>query len=192
METTVSDENADRARIFGFVGGSRRLGATVGIRAAGPGQRRIDEISGSRENSNLDALDWQAPSRFHSQAGMTSNCLFVSRIVGAGHFGVLQIGPVIDEGSDLDTSDQLRNATNVVAMIVRDQDIVDLLDAGVVGGRHNAIRIAAFIIRPARIDQERLSGWTHNQSRLPTLYIDEIDLQGLLQGLAVRTRGSAR
>ena len=48
------------------------------------------------------------------------------------------------------------NAADVIDVVMRRDQIVDLLDAGVVDRRHDAIEIAAAGI--AGVDQERLTG----------------------------------
>ena len=70
----------------------------------------------------------------------------------------------------------------MIAMIMGDQEIIDLRDAGLMGGSQDAVGVAAFISGPTGIDEKGLACGRHDQSRLAALYIDEIDLQGLGRG----------
>jgi hypothetical protein len=70
----------------------------------------------------------------------------------------------------------LRDATNVVAMIVGDQDVIDLFEARLMSRGEDPVGVAAFISGPAGVDKQRLSGWAHNQCCLAALYVDEVNL----------------
>ena len=116
---------------------------------------------------------------------MARDRLLIGGVVDARHFRVFQIWPMIDERAHFDSIHQLRHSADMIAVIVSDQNIIELLDAGLVGGRQDAIGVAAFVSRPAGIDQQRLPRWADNQRRLPALDVDEINLQGF------RARGSS-
>ena len=113
-------------------------------------------IPGSGQHAHLNALDRHSPAWLDSHAGVSRDSLFVGCIIRARHLRILQIGPVINEGSDLDAIHQLRNSAYVVAMIVRDEHVVDLLEAGLVSGGENAIGVPTFVAWPARVDEQRL------------------------------------
>ena len=53
---------------------------------------------------------------------------------------------------------ELRYATDVIAMVVRDDEIIDLLDAGASRCRHDAVGVAALEAGIARIHEHRLAG----------------------------------
>ncbi len=89
---------------------------------------------------------------------------------------------MVEKGANLDSIHQLRNSANMIAMVVRNQDIIDLREAGLMRGSQDPIGVAAFISRPAGIDEQRLSRWTHHQSRLPAFHVDEIYLQRFAAG----------
>ena len=78
---------------------------------------------------------------------------------------------------NLDPFHQLRNAADVVAMMMRDQDIVNSFETGSMGGGDDAVRIPSIKSGPASIDQQGLSRGTHDQSRLSAFNIDGIDSQ---------------
>src|SRR5580692_7010040 len=58
--------------------------------------------------------------------------------------------------ADLDSINQLRHAAHVVAMKVGDQNIIQLLDAGLMRRGHDAVGVAAFIAGPAGVDEVNL------------------------------------
>src|SRR5579859_1866192 len=94
----------------------------------------------------------------------------------------IDVSPVIDEGADGNAIDQLRDATAVVIVIMGQQDIIDLADAGTLGCSKNPVRIAATIFRPAGVDEQRLSRWGNEEGRLAALHIDEINLKIAFSG----------
>ena len=108
---------------------------------------------------------------------VTGDRLFIRGIVGAGYIGIFLVRTVIDEGPDLDTVRELRDTANVVAVIVRDEHVVQLFEPGLMCRRDNAICIAAFVAWPAGIDEKRLSGWAHDERGLATFYVNEINLK---------------
>jgi hypothetical protein len=102
---------------------------------------------------NLNAFQRKSPSRFDHNMRVARDSLLIRSVIGASDFGVFEIGAVIDEGSDLDAIHQLRNAANVVAMIVGDQNVIELLEPGLVRRSNNAVGVPAFISGPAGIDE---------------------------------------
>ena len=65
----------------------------------------------------------------------------------------------------------------MILVIVRDHQIVDLFDAGVVGGGDDAVGIAIVKAVIAGIDQHGLTGGRNKQGRLAALHVDRVDLQ---------------
>jgi hypothetical protein len=97
--------------------------------------------------------------------------------VGSGFVSGLAEGTVIDEGADGDAVDELRDAAGVVDVVVGEEDVIDVIDAGAFGGGDDAIGVAAFIAGPTGIDEERVSGGRDEESGLAAFYVDEVDLQ---------------
>src|ERR1700758_3244019 len=89
---------------------------------------------------------------------------------------------MVDKRTHLDAVHQLGNTANVIAMIVRDQHIIELADAGLMRGSQDPVGVTPLISRPTRIDEQRLSGRTHHQRRLPTFHVDKINLERLFAG----------
>ena len=65
----------------------------------------------------------------------------------------------------------------MVAVVVRDQDIVELLESGLVRGGDDAISVPPFVPGPAGVDQQRFSRWAHEERGLATLNVDEVNLE---------------
>ena len=76
--------------------------------------------------------------------------LLISLVVPLGRSLGLTVGAVVDERADRDLLHQLRHATGVVRMKMRQQHIVDLAHAGVFGRCRNALGIKTIVARPTR------------------------------------------
>lgn len=105
--------------------------------------------------------------------------LYVVGIVFFDDLAVLHIGAVIDKGGDFHAVGQLRRAAHMIAMIVGDEDIVEPLEFGQLGGFCNAVGIATIESAPASIDEERLTRRTDDERGLAAFDVDEKDLQHL-------------
>ncbi len=111
------------------------------------------------------------------------------RFVRAERVGRHAIGPkrgaIIDEGANGNLRCEVRNAAHVVVMEVRDQEVIDAIDARRAGGCEDPIGIAAADGRAAptaartiaRINQERLALRSYDEGRLSPLDIDEEDFE---------------
>jgi hypothetical protein len=64
---------------------------------------------------------------------------------------------MVDERAHLNPVDQLRHAAHMVAVIVGDQDVVDLLEARLMSRGQDPVGVAAFISGPAGVNEQRLS-----------------------------------
>ena len=84
---------------------------------------------------------------------------------------------MIDEGAYRDLGDQLGDAAAMVIVIVGQQHVVDLADARALGCSKNPVGIAAIVVRPSCVDEQRLPGRGDKQRGLATLDIDEVNLK---------------
>ena len=70
-------------------------------------------------------------------------------VVGVVFFGdavvELAVGAVVDEGADRDFGDELRDAAGVVDVVVREEDVVEFADAGLVRGFEDAVGVPAVV-----------------------------------------------
>ena len=83
---------------------------------------------------------------------------------------------------------------DVVVMVVGDEDVVDLRNAGGLRGCGDAVGVAGVVAGPAGVDEEGLAGGGDEEGGLAAFYVDEVDPQGGL-GAALRgccLRGPAR
>src|SRR5258708_6918517 len=109
----------------------------------------------ARKNFHFDVFEWNAVAwlRDDMLRVLFSKELFVGCVVLSGDITVFLIATMIDEGSNGHAARQLRDAANVIAMIVRDQQIIDPLSARELCGRDDALGIAAILIRPSCVHQ---------------------------------------
>src|SRR5690349_13010405 len=77
----------------------------------------------------------------------------------------------------LDSVHELRHAANVVAVIVRDEDIVDRLETGCLCPGNDAVGVATIEIRKSSVDQQRFTLRSDDQSSLSAFDVDEIDFE---------------
>ena len=96
---------------------------------------------------------------------------------------------MIDKRPHRNLRRELRRAADMVIVIVRDQHKINLLDAGILRGRGDAIRVTPAIPRPSRVDQQRLPFRRNKQRRLPALNVDKINLQRFLRHGSRRSPG---
>ena len=89
--------------------------------------------------------------------------------------------PVIEEMLDRDPLRQLLHAADVIDVVVREQQVVDLLEPELRHDRHDPIGVAAAGI--AGIDQQRLAGRRHEQRGLAAFGVDDIDVERFGSGL---------
>jgi len=64
---------------------------------------------------------------------------------------------MVHKRADLHAVSQLRNSAHVVAMIVGDQEVIELFHACHPGRGHDAIGIPAVKSRPARVNEKGLT-----------------------------------
>ena len=84
---------------------------------------------------------------------------------------------VIDEGPDRNPLRQLLQSADVIDVVVRRDQVVDLRDAGVGDRQHEPIGVASAGV--AGVNERRLPGGRDEQRRLPPFGVDDVDLQRL-------------
>ena len=104
-----------------------------------------------------------------------------------GFVGLLDAVAVVNHLTDRHAVRQLRHATHVVAVKVRNQQIVDLGDPGVPHGRLNALGVAKIWSRPAGVHQHRFTIGRDHQSGGAPLDVDPVDVKG---GWCLRVGGT--
>jgi hypothetical protein len=153
-KVAVGDENADGTCILGGVNGGRGFGSTVRIRFSNAGQWTRDVISRRAQHSNFNALDRKRPSRLDDDVSVSSDRLLVRGVIGARNGRVFEVWPVVNKRAYLDSVQELGNAANVVAMVMSNQDVIELRNAGLMGGRQDPVGVTPFISGPTGIDEQ--------------------------------------
>src|SRR4051794_38400890 len=87
---------------------------------------------------------------------------------------------MIDERANRDPLRELLHAADVIDVIVRGQEVVNLRQAGVGDGRHEAIRVAS--TRVAAVYEQRLPAWRDVERRLAPFCVDDVHDQRLRRG----------
>ena len=76
----------------------------------------------------------------------------------------------------------------MVAVIVSDHNVVDLVDAGELCGSRNAIGISVVEAGPPGIDEHRLPGGADEERCLSAFHVNEIDVERTLSFCQTRQR----
>jgi hypothetical protein len=86
---------------------------------------------------------------------------------------------VIDERADWNLLRELDDPAVVVWMEVGDQEVIDVIDAGVADGGHDTPGVAAVVARKTCVHEQRLASGRDDQSGLAAFDIDEVDVERL-------------
>ena len=113
----------------------------------------------------------------HDAPLMARNGFHVDLVVVARVGCVFAVLAVVKELAHLNVRHQFGHAAYVVVVKVRDQHMVDALDAGISHGGQNALGVAAVVAGPTSVDQQRLAGWRYEQRGLAAFNIDGIDAE---------------
>ena len=84
---------------------------------------------------------------------------------------------VVNEFLDWQFAHQLHHAANMVDVEMRDQDIIELLDLGVLGDLGDSSRVAAAKSGPARVHEHGLARRRDDQRGLAAFHVHEIQFQ---------------
>ena len=104
---------------------------------------------------------------------------FLVRVPASYGGGVFRVGifAVVNERADRNAGRELRDAADVIAVVVRNQNVVDLGETGVFRGSDDAIRVTAVEAIPSGVNQQRFSGRRDEQSGLSALDVDKLNEQ---------------
>ena len=170
----------DRLRVLGVVVARLEIGA-IRIRLARAGKRRLNRLARRGDDAHIETRHRNPVAGFDDSV----LCLGVERRVRlrqkrVGSFARLDVGAVIDELANLDLRSQLGHAAEMIAVPMRRDQMIDLLNAGVFHRIENAICVAN---RPraviAGIDQQRLARRRNDQRGVAALDIDDINVERL-------------
>src|SRR5262249_61524587 len=100
-----------------------------------------------------------------------------------GSFIRRNIRSMIDEFLDRDARGKLGHSTEMVAVPVRRNQVIDLLDAGIFHRRHDPAGVARCCSTAvAGVDEHGLTGWTDEKCRVTAFNVDDINLERLRHG----------
>ncbi len=94
-----------------------------------------------------------------------------------GGFGRLLVRAVVHELADRDALLEFGHAAVMIAVPVRDDQAVDLGEAGILGGGEDAFGVADRAVEVAGVDQERFTGRVHEQRRVAAFDVHDIDVE---------------
>jgi len=154
---TEGDECTERSWIFCVVGKRHRRIGAIRIGLARAGERLLYHCAVGGDDFGVDSFDGENVTGFGYDV-----LIFASGkelLVGGENFlaefaGGFAIFSVIDESADGNAFGELRNAADVVVVIMSDQDKVDFVDTGVVSGGDDALGVAAVVAGPAGVDEQ--------------------------------------
>jgi len=190
-ELPKGDEKTTRAGIFGGVIRPFALAGTVWIGRRLDPRDSGDVFAIGSENDDTEVWNLNSVSGVNNAARLSFDSRQIRCKIAARNAGVLAIGAVIDELADLDVLDQFRYAADMVDMVVRRKNVINMSDAGVFHRSLNACCTATVTIRPAGIHEQRTTGRRDDQRGLPALDVNRINEQALLSA-GLRTAGRLR
>jgi hypothetical protein len=128
------------------------------IRRAGARQRRLQNLPCGTDDAPVEAGDGNPGAGLGNgvlRPGGKFSILPEHRIDLRGR---LHVGPVVDELLDGNPRRELGKAADVIAVVVRRNQVIDLREPGVLDGRHDAVGVAdSGGARVPGINQDRLA-----------------------------------
>ena len=177
-ELAERDQAADRLAVL--VERIRVLGLEVGaagIRLAAAGKRRLDRLAAGRHDAPVQSGDRQLVAGFDDGVLGLSVELGVSRLKAGDLLALLAARTVIDEVLDRHALGQLQHPADVIDVIVRRHQVVDLFDANLAEYSHDAVEVARAGV--AGVDHHRLAGRRAEERGGAAFDVDHIDVEGL-------------
>ena len=182
MEFSKGDMASDRLRVLGLVDFLRLKGGTIWIwfsRTRCAGERSGDMSAGRGHDAPIETCN----RNLVTGLGDRMLCLRVKLWIGflqkiVHRLCRLNVAAVVDEFFDRHAGCEFRHTTKVVAVPVGRDEVLDLLQAGILHRSHNASSVShSRCSAIARINQNRLSGGSDEKCRIPAFDIDDIDIQ---------------
>ena len=187
----VGNENAHRLWVLGIVFSWLEIGA-VGIRPACAGHR-LDQLPRGSHHGHINATHANLVARFRHRVlgvGDELRIHLLQEIIGG--LAGLDVWAMVDEFADGDLRSELRQPSEVVAVPVCNDQMIDLFKPSIFDRRHDAAGITNGARRDiARIHEQRFPGRRDKQRRIATLDVDYIDVEHLCR-LALRNSDRSR
>src|SRR6516225_6769665 len=87
---------------------------------------------------------------------------------------------MVNEFLDGNMAREFGETTDMIVVVVSDDQVIDLFEAGVLDGGHNASCIAnGGVSTVSSIDKHGLSGRRHKQDGIAAFYVDHINVERL-------------
>ena len=117
----------------------------------------VPALAARRDDLHIKSPNRNLVARLHLQVLALRAGVGVRLEEGVGTLARFDRRTVIDERLDRKFLGELRHAADVIGVIVRGDEIVDLRHARLLGRRGDAIRVTALEARPAGVHEQRLS-----------------------------------
>lgn len=182
---------AERTGILRCINRTGGRGLAIWIGLAGSRQGSVDQLAVCADDGEggLAEMDLFARMRHHMVRVRTGQQRLIPFISLLGwRIRCLPVRSVIDEGSDRNSLRQSGNSADVIYMVMRDQQIVDAMEASLFRRSKDAIG-ALPVVGPSRIDQQRPLGRGDKQSGLAAFDVDEVDGQRRFDPRRTRAEG---
>jgi hypothetical protein len=179
-ELAEREMNADRLRVLAGVRVQlRRVLRAVRIHATRAWHGTRQHLARSADDAHGDARDRHEVPWLHDRplrSAIKGGIRLLHELVGGRRR--LRVRAVVDEVTDGDPPRQRRHPAEVIAVVVRRDQMIDLRQARIRHGRGNPPRVpdGAGAAVP-RVNEERFTGWRHEKSGVAPFHVDEVHLQ---------------
>ena len=194
VKRPVRQQHAGGTRVLRRVRIARRLPLTERVRLTAAVDRGLDHVARGRDDLDTHAVDRDRVAGLHDRAlAFGDGEIVLESSLDAGILRVRRIRiAVIEEAVEVRDGIRRRRAADMIPVVVRREEVVDLRQAGRAHRRRNPRRVtfARRGRRTAGIDQQRLSGGRHDQRGAAAFDVDLINAEGI--GRADRTGGQQR
>ena len=127
-------------------------GSTQRVGGAGAGQRLFEELGGRGNHQHIQAFDGNPVSGFDGGVVAFVAHFGVGLVTALDAFAGALERAVIHEMPDGDFGNQQRHIAQVVDVVVRNHQVVDLLQSGRLDGFQNPVHVPAVESGPSRIE----------------------------------------
>src|ERR1019366_10520314 len=149
-EFSIGNETAAGTRVLGLVFVLGFGGLTVGIGLAGFGQRFGEHVAVRCEDFDGETLNGYVVTGLDEEViALVANCRVGVKQLVSRFLAGLEIRAVIDKVFDRQFGRQLRHSADMIGMVVGDEQVVNLFDAGFGRGGSDAIGVAVIDPGPA-------------------------------------------
>ena len=142
-ELPERDDAPDRLGVLARVDVLRLEARAVRVRPARAGKRRLDGFARRADDAPVQARNRDLVAGLRDgvlRLAVKRRIRLLQKFVGGG--GRLNVRAMVDEIPDRDARRELGHAAKMIAVPVRRDQVVDLREAGVLDGGHDAVGVA--------------------------------------------------